>query len=450
MKSSQSLVQNGVGNAVVNVGALTPHPRNYNQHSAGQVGDLRRSLRRFGQVRSIVVQAQAEPGRWLIVAGHGIVTAARAEGLTTLRADIIPADWDDAMVLAYLAADNELARQGQPDEAQLAALLRDVQAQADRELAALAAGSEARLTEMLATLDTVQGDAEPQVDRAAELQAKWQVSLGDVWRIGEHRLACGDCTDKVVVERVMRSEKADMVFTDPPYGIAYDGSNRPDKHSRQYEAILQNDGRGDLDQFAPMACSVCADLLRDGGVIYLFTAIVVYPEWRTPFEQHFTLRAIPIWVKDNPAAGRSDFFWGYEPMFYGTKGKVKHTWNGQRGKSDVWQFPSVNSFGYIKDDGTRNASNDAQAHPTQKPTALMAWGITLSSNPGDIVADPFLGSGTTLVACQNLHRRGRGIEISPDYCAVVLDRMATAFPGIEIERVTPRAKMDLDDENGQK
>ena len=153
MESSQSQGKNGVANAVVSVAALTPHQRNYNQHSAGQVGDLRRSLRRFGQVRSIVVQAQADPGRWLIVAGHGIVAAARAEGIESLRADIIPADWDDAMVLAYLAADNELARQGQPDEGQLAALLRDVAAQADRELAALAAGSEARLTEMLATLD---------------------------------------------------------------------------------------------------------------------------------------------------------------------------------------------------------------------------------------------------------------------------------------------------------
>ena len=158
---SQNSGKNGVANAAVNVAALTPHPRNYNQHSAGQVGDLRRSLRRFGQVRSIVVQAQADGLHHLIVAGHGIVTAARAEGIETLRADIIPADWDDAMVLAYLAADNELARQGQPDEAQLAALLRDVQATADRELAALAAGSEARLTEMLATLDGgAAGDAD--------------------------------------------------------------------------------------------------------------------------------------------------------------------------------------------------------------------------------------------------------------------------------------------------
>ena len=93
MESSRSQGKNGVSNAVVKVGALTPHPRNYNQHSPAQVGDLRRSLKRFGQVRSIVVQAQADPGRWLIVAGHGIVQAARAEGIESLRADIIPASW---------------------------------------------------------------------------------------------------------------------------------------------------------------------------------------------------------------------------------------------------------------------------------------------------------------------------------------------------------------------
>jgi ParB-like chromosome segregation protein Spo0J len=142
-----------VVNQVVAVSGLRPHPQNYNRHDSSQVADLRASLRKFGQVRSIVVQADAADGH-LIVAGHGVVAAAQAAGLTTLRADVIPADWPPAKVLAYLAADNELARRANPDQAQLAALVQQVQ-QVDAELAALAAGSQARLTELLQEIPEV-------------------------------------------------------------------------------------------------------------------------------------------------------------------------------------------------------------------------------------------------------------------------------------------------------
>ena len=143
-----------VVNQVVAVSGLRPHPQNYNRHDSSQVADLRASLRKFGQVRSIVVQADAAGDGQLIVAGHGVVAAAQAAGLTALRADVIPADWPPAKVLAYLAADNELARRANPDQAQLAALVAQVQ-QVDAELAALAAGSQARLTELLQEIPEV-------------------------------------------------------------------------------------------------------------------------------------------------------------------------------------------------------------------------------------------------------------------------------------------------------
>jgi len=409
--SGKNGVGNAVGNAVVSVGALTPHPRNYNQHSQEQVADLRRSLRRFGQVRSIVVQAQADPGRWLIVAGHGIVAAARAEGIESLRADVIPADWNDAMVLAYLAADNELARQGQPDEAQLAALLRDVQAQADRELAALAAGSEARLTEMLATLDGgAAGDAEPQVDRAAELNEKWQVKPGDLWRIGEHRLACGDCTDRAVVERVMGGERAELLLTDPPYGIDWDTDYT--RFTTEWGAKLVSHPTivGDNAPFDPRPWLDYPNVILWGANWYC---------------SHIPIGTWLVWDKRHKsgAAFLSD---------------AELAW--QKGKQGVYLYAETVQGGVRR---------EHSMHPTQKPVGLMAWCIVRADKVSSVL-DPFLGSGTTLVACQNLGRRGRGIEISPEYCAVVLERMATAFPGIEIERMLPRAKMDLDDENGAK
>lgn len=130
-----------VFHAAIPVAACSPHPQNYQQHDEGQVADLRLSLRRFGQVRSIVVQDDGAGG-YLLVAGHGVYEAARLEGLAELRADVIPADWQPARVLAYLAADNELARRGRPDEAQLAALVAEVETELDAEMAQLAAGGE--------------------------------------------------------------------------------------------------------------------------------------------------------------------------------------------------------------------------------------------------------------------------------------------------------------------
>ena len=150
------ITDSGVVNAVVNVAELTPHPMNYNQHDETQMTDLRYSLRRFGQVRSIVVQARNDGLGFLLVAGHGLAAAAKAEGYAMLRADVIPAEWDEVKVLAYLAADNELARRSTPDEAQLAALVSRVAREADEELAALAAGADERMHELLSISESPQ------------------------------------------------------------------------------------------------------------------------------------------------------------------------------------------------------------------------------------------------------------------------------------------------------
>lgn len=470
--SSQSLVQNGVGNAVVGVDGLTAHPRNYNRHGSAQVGDLRRSLRRFGQVRSIVVQATADGTRYLIVAGHGIVTAARAEGIESLRADVIPADWDDAMVLAYLAADNELARQGEPDEAQLAALLRDVQATADRELATLAAGSEARLTEMLATLDGgAEGDAEAQVDRAAELLEKWQVRTGDLWRIGEHRLACGDCTDRAVVERVLQGEKAEVLFTSPPYADVrmYTGNELNTKSLAKFISVF----------------SETAFQVINLGIVRRDDEIIEY--WNDYIAEArragYKLLSWNVWDKMMAGSiGNQSAMFAIEHEWLFVFGKKSKSLNRTvrkspesflRRKSDRLDAKgrhvrSVRQFDGEFRDSTRgqdyamkNLPSVVQLTPEQKrdmtdkhpaimPVSLPSVILEAMTTEFDVVADPFLGSGTTLVACQNLDRRGRGIEISPEYCAVVLERMATAFSGIEIERVAPRAKMDLSDEDATK
>jgi len=391
----------GVQHQVVGVAALRPHPQNYNRHDDGQIADLRASLREFGQVRSIVVQATddgSQESGYLIVAGHGLVLAARAEGLAELRADVIPASWPRAKVLAYLAADNELARRGNPDEAQLAALVAQVAQEATAGLAALAAGSAARMAELLkvAQAGAAGEDPGPQVDKAAELQEKWQVKTGDMFALGDHRLVCGDCTDKAIVERVMGGEKAGAVVTDPPYG--------------QNQAGVTNDAPEQLQEIISGAVT---SLPIDNAVVVAFSSP----------------RTFPTWLDATRATGHK-----FERMLWMYKAAQEtFPWRGWLLKSEailvtsvgVGQWQDVHPYShdcYYKSEVSGELAADLGWHGSVKPLDVVQDLINRVSTPGTIVFDPFLGSGTTLIACEKLGRRCRAIEIEPKYVAVCLER----------------------------
>ena len=231
-----------IENRVVALDTLTPHARNYNRHGDAQLADLRESLRQFGQVRSVVVQADKSGKRYTIVAGHGIAEAARAEGYTELRADVIPHNWSETRVLAYLAADNELGKHADPDADQLAAIVRDVMEAEGEALARLAAGEQSALDAILnagnATEETA--DVGELVDKAAELQKKWNVARGDVWQIGKHRLMCGDSTSADDVATLMQGETfIPFLCFDPPYKFeAYGGGVADVLISRKHKDAL--------------------------------------------------------------------------------------------------------------------------------------------------------------------------------------------------------------------
>ena len=375
----------------VRVAEFKPHPMNYNAHPQNQVEALRESLRIFEQVRDVVVW------REFIIAGHGVVEAAKAEGWTDISATRLPDDWDEERVLAYLAVDNETARLSEPDDAQLTALLQGV---SDEELRALAAGGEDRLRSLIEA-DAPMVDAGPQIDRAAELQEKWGMKLGDLWEVGEHRLVCGDCTDAVVVERVMAGEKADAIVADPPYGMNLDtdwsGIRATGKSMGAAKKIKGKAYPRVIGDDKPFDATVLFDLW-DVLEMFLFGADY--------YSETIRGRADGSWlVWDKRKESQAD---GFGSEFELIWSKARHK---RRILRHEW-------FGFLR----AGEYGDSRVHPTQKPVALIVDIIQQWCR--QVVADPFLGSGTTMVACQQLGRKCRGIELSPPYCAVTLERLS--------------------------
>lgn len=261
-------------------------------------------------------------------------------------------------------------------------------------------------------------DAEPQIDRAEELNKTWGVKLGDLWQIGEHRLLCGDSTKGEDVGRVMGGEKADMVFTDPPYGVDYDGGHfhSGDVKIKRARTKLSGDTNAELySKFLPVMLPFI-----DGPVYMWFADKKAADVYNAVNDAGYEVHALIIWHKINAtyAAMNAQYKQRHEPcLYFKPKGSTLR-WCGPTDECTVWEEK-------------RDASNEF--HPTQKPIELSARAI--KNHDAAIIADFFAGSGSTLVSCQNLNRKGRMMELSPAYCAVILQRMKDAFPGIEIRRI---------------
>jgi DNA modification methylase len=258
-------------------------------------------------------------------------------------------------------------------------------------------------------------DAEPQIDRAAELLKKWKVKTGDLWQIGEHRLICGDCTDAAVVARVM-DVPAEMTFIDPPYN-ALKSWNKDEAHGETRldpSKWFENDNM-EWDEYWKFIEQLFKSL--QGHSVYVCCDYRIYAGIREKVEQAgYAIKHCIVWKKNVWGLGKRYRF-QHEFIVYACKGDAP--FYGGRDQSDVWELDI----------------HKTTEHNTPKPSELPARAIANSSADGAVVFDGCCGSGTTLVACENLHRRCRAVEISPAYVAVALERMATAFPGIHIERV---------------
>jgi len=235
---------------------------------------------------------------------------------------------------------------------------------------------------------------------------KTDIVLGDLLEIGEHRLLCGDSTDSDQVAKLMNGQKADMVFTDPPYGINYKSNKRKD----EFEYIKNDD---------VIDCSFLPIIpINNNSAIYVWTRWDVYPKWVELVEQSYKVTNCIVWIKQAGGLGDLESFWNqHEFAIYAVKGKVKL--RGIR-QGNTWETGDHRSKDYI--------------HPTQKPVELAARGIEATSDIGNLIVDVFLGSGSTMVASHQLKRKCYGMEFDPKYCQVIVDRMMKLDPSLEVKR----------------
>lgn len=396
----------------VDVVDLIPHPRNPNKHDDKQIALLAKIIRSQGWRNPIVVSERSG----FIISGHGRLEAAKMLNVEQVPVDL-QAFENEAEEYAHLIADNRIAELAETDRDELADLIRELDGEIDLDLTGFDEPSLAELLGESAPGDD-EIDAEPQIDKAAELQKKWNTALGQVWELGNHRLLCGDCTDKESVDIVVGGETVDMVFTDPPYNVAYQSNESIEslkaRKRRTDGMIVQNDSMSDeaFDEF--LDSFILTLPTKKGGAFYMCAPSGHFEtQFRTALARShdYSIRQCIVWVKDQFVFGRQDYQWRHESILYGWREGGAHYFVDDHTQDTVWEIarPRV-----------------SEHHPTMKPIALCAKGIANSSKSGDTVFDPFLGSGTTLMACENLGRKCRAIEINPGYVAVALERWAEA------------------------
>ena len=396
---------------------LIPHARNARTHSDAQVAQIAGSIAEFGFVNPVLV---GDDG--VIVAGHGRIMAARKLGLDQAPV-IVLAHLTPTQRRALMIADNQIASNSGWDDEMLAAELAALKEEEfDLDLLGF---DDADLDRLLA--DTI--EATEVSDEAPEPPTIPISRPGDIWICGEHRVVCGDATVLGDVETVLDRQLADMTFCDPPYNVNYANSAN-DKQRGKNRAIL-NDALG--ESFGAFLYDASVNILTvTKGAVYICMSSSELDTLQKAFrEAGGKWSTFVIWAKNTFTLGRADYQRQYEPILYGWKDGADHYWCGARDQGDVWFVDKPHK-------------NDL--HPTMKPVALVERAIRNSSKSRDIVLDPFGGSGTTMIACENTGRRARLIELDPKYVDVIVKRWQNLTGENAILSGTDRSFGDLETE----
>ena len=379
------------------VAALIPYARNPRTHNETQVAKIAASIVEFGWTNPILVDGDNG-----IIAGHGRLAAARKLGL-----DAVPvielAHLSVNQKRAYVIADNRLALDAGWDEEMLALELADLTS-AGYDLA-LTGFDDVDLEAMFGDPDGEGVEGNTDDDAVPEVPVTPVSQAGDVWLLGSHRLVCGDSTQAESYASLLQGAKVAMVFTDPPYNVNY-ANTAKDKMRGKNRAIL-NDNLGD-GFYDFLLAALTPTIANCEGAIYVAMSSSELDVLQAAFrEAGGKWSTFVIWAKNTFTLGRSDYQRQYEPILYGwPEGATRH-WCGDRDQSDVWQIKKPHK-------------NDL--HPTMKPVELVERALRNSSQAGDVVMDPFGGSGTTLIAAEKTGRVARLIELDPKYVDVIVRR----------------------------
>ena len=392
-KSARSII-------MLPVPEVRPYEKNPRKN-AGAVKYVKASIEKFGFKQPIIVDSNR-----VIIAGHTRLEAAKSLGMAEVPC-IVADDLTDAQVKALRLADNKVAEFSEWEMNLLG-----------EELGELAEISDIDMGDFgfdLTEFDNIGMDAEEKevVEDEVPEEVEPVCKKGEIWLLGEHRLMCGDSTSADDVAKLMDGEKADLWLTDPPYNVEIVGGSHAisaEERKKLGKLTIQNDKMSDNDffNFLHNAFAAAYSVMAEGASFYIWFASREYVNFELALNSvGLSVRQELIWNKNSLVMGRQDYQWKHEPCLYGWKEGAGHHWYGDRKQTTVidWERP------------TRS-----EDHPTMKPVGLFGYQVQNSSKEDDIILDTFGGSGTTIVACEQLGRKCRMMELDPHYCDVIIAR----------------------------
>lgn len=376
---------------IVEISKLKENPRNPNTHPSVQIELLAQIIKKTGWRAPITVSNLSG----FIVKGHGRLQAAKMAGFAHCPVEYQNFE-NEEEELAALLADNKLAELAEIDVEKLTDIFKDY----EFEDLSLTGYSQEEFDDLVDVFEEAELLGDP--DEIPE-EVETRCRLGDIWQLGKHRLMCGDSTDFVQVDRLLDGVLVDMLLTDPPYNVNYQGGTSD-------KLKIQNDNMGDTQfrEFLRDAFTSANMAMKQGAVFYIWHADSEGYNFRGAcHDVGWTVRQCLIWNKNSMVMGRQDYHWKHEPCLYGWKEGASHLWASDRKQTTVIDFNKP----------ARNGE-----HPTMKPVGLFDYQIQNNTKGGDVVLDLFGGSGTTLIACEQNKRIAYLMELDPHYCDVIITR----------------------------
>jgi DNA modification methylase len=386
---------------IADINSIQPYINNPRKLKDSAIDKVAMSIKEYGFRQPIVVDTNR-----IIVVGHTRYRASKKLGLKEVPITIAE-NLTQEQINAYRIADNRTNEEAEWDLELLKTEIKELEL-ADFNLD-LTGFDEDQLNNML--FEEKQGLTDE--DEVPEAPEEPITKLGDIWKLGKHKLICGDSTILNNYEKLFNENKADLLMTDPPYNVDYEGKTKD-------KLTIQNDSKNDDDflQFLTDAFNNCAIHLKLGCSFYIFHSDWYGLEFRQSIKNSdLELKQNLIWAKNSMVMGRQDYQWQHEPCLYGWKRGASHSWYSDRKQTTIIKY---------------DRPSKSKLHPTMKPVGLVEYLIKNSSKQEDIILDPFLGSGTTLMACEKQGRICYGVELDPKYCDVIVKRWEE-FTGLKAE-----------------